>query len=97
MTGAKKWILYPPHCVPPGVHPSADGADVATPLSLTEWFLNFYQEAREGQVGGRWGRGSWARAWVVGMTHGRVFWSWAWAKSYMSYMFHLTHLACMRR
>jgi len=23
--GRKKWILFPPHLVPPGVHPSADG------------------------------------------------------------------------
>ena len=52
VTGAKKWILYPPTCIPPGVHPSADGADVATPVSLTEWFLNFYQETKEGKVGG---------------------------------------------
>jgi len=48
--GSKKWILYPPHVVPPGVHPSADGADVATPLSLVEWFLNFYEETKEGKV-----------------------------------------------
>jgi hypothetical protein len=48
--GAKKWIMYPPGVVPPGVHPSIDGADVATPLSLVEWFLNFYEETREGKV-----------------------------------------------
>ncbi|KAK9819897.1 hypothetical protein WJX72_003757 [[Myrmecia] bisecta] len=48
--GAKKWILYPPHITPPGVHPSADGADVATPLSLIEWFLNFCSHAQEGDV-----------------------------------------------
>jgi hypothetical protein len=50
VSGAKKWIMYPPHVCPPGVHPSPDGADVATPLSLTEWFLNFYEEAQEGKV-----------------------------------------------
>lgn len=44
--GSKKWILYPPEVVPPGVHPSPDGAEVATPVSITEWFMNFYEEAR---------------------------------------------------
>ncbi|GIL47321.1 hypothetical protein Vafri_4169, partial [Volvox africanus] len=48
--GAKKWVMYPPGSVPPGVHPSPDGADVATPLSLTEWFVNFYAATREGKV-----------------------------------------------
>lgn len=33
-----------------GVHPSADGADVATPVSLVEWFLNFYAATKEGKV-----------------------------------------------
>lgn len=42
--------MYPPHVVPPGVHPSADGADVAAPVSLVEWFLNFYEEAKEAKV-----------------------------------------------
>ncbi|KAK9854449.1 hypothetical protein WJX84_003525 [Apatococcus fuscideae] len=46
--GSKKWILYPPHITPPGVHASADGADVAAPLSLTEWFMNFHKQARKG-------------------------------------------------
>jgi hypothetical protein len=41
--GAKKWVLYPPGGPPPpGVRPSADGADVASPVSLMEWFLSFY-------------------------------------------------------
>ncbi|GIL98133.1 hypothetical protein Vretimale_3593, partial [Volvox reticuliferus] len=48
--GAKKWVMYPPGSVPPGVHPSPDGADVATPLSLTEWFVNFYAATREGKT-----------------------------------------------
>lgn len=43
-------ILYPPGCVPPGVHPSPDGADVATPLSLVEWFLNFYDAIKTSKV-----------------------------------------------
>ncbi|CAM6082841.1 unnamed protein product [Calypogeia fissa] len=44
--GAKKWVMYPPHVVPPGVHPSPDGAEVASPVSLTEWFMNFYEQTR---------------------------------------------------
>lgn len=42
ITGSKKWILYPPHVVPPGVFPSKDGAEVTTSISLMEWFINFY-------------------------------------------------------
>ncbi|BBM99945.1 histone arginine demethylase JMJD6 [Marchantia polymorpha subsp. ruderalis] len=44
--GSKKWVLYPPDVVPPGVYPSPDGAEVASPVSLTEWFMNFYDETR---------------------------------------------------
>ncbi|KAL2651003.1 hypothetical protein R1flu_019131 [Riccia fluitans] len=44
--GSKKWIMYPPAVVPPGVFPSPDGAEVASPVSLTEWFMNFYEETR---------------------------------------------------
>ncbi|KAG2562736.1 F-box protein At5g06550-like [Panicum virgatum] len=40
--GAKKWIMFPPEVVPPGVHPSADGAEVTSPVSIMEWFMNFY-------------------------------------------------------
>ena len=40
--GSKKWILFPPDVVPPGVHPSLDGAEVACPVSIIEWFMNFY-------------------------------------------------------
>lgn len=43
MAGAKRWLLLPPGAPPPGVHPSGDGADVAAPVSLVEWYLNFYQ------------------------------------------------------
>ena len=43
--GAKKWVMYPPGVVPPGVHPSADGADVAAPSSVLEWFRAFYDPA----------------------------------------------------
>ncbi|KAI8620396.1 hypothetical protein BC830DRAFT_1052101, partial [Chytriomyces sp. MP71] len=44
ITGSKKWILFPPDCVPPGVFPSADGSEVTTPISLAEWFMNHYDE-----------------------------------------------------
>jgi len=44
--GRKRWLLLPPGCTPPGVHPSKDGADVTQPLSLVEWFFNFYKELR---------------------------------------------------
>ncbi|KAJ6824495.1 F-box protein [Iris pallida] len=40
--GSKKWVMFPPEVVPPGVHPSPDGAEVACPVSITEWFMNFY-------------------------------------------------------
>ena len=32
------------------MHPSADGTEVATPLSLVEWFADFYAEAQAGAV-----------------------------------------------
>ncbi|KAK9811935.1 hypothetical protein WJX73_000849 [Symbiochloris irregularis] len=48
--GSKKWILYPPHVLPPGVHASPDGADVASPVSLVEWFLKFYPQVHQGPV-----------------------------------------------
>ena len=50
ITGRKKWVMFPPHVNPPGVHPSEDGAHVAAPLSLVEWFSNFYQYAYDGDV-----------------------------------------------
>jgi len=40
--GSKKWIMYPPHVMPPGVRQSDDGADVSCPVSLMEWMLSFY-------------------------------------------------------
>ncbi|XP_019444178.1 PREDICTED: F-box protein At5g06550 [Lupinus angustifolius] len=42
ITGSKKWLLFPPDVIPPGVHPSPDGAEVASPVSIIEWFMNFY-------------------------------------------------------
>eukprot|EP00903_Cladosiphon_okamuranus_P006136 g6039.t1 len=44
VSGRKKWIMFPPGETPPGVHPSEDGLDLAAPVSITEWFLNFYQD-----------------------------------------------------
>ncbi|KPA80968.1 putative mitochondrial hypothetical protein [Leptomonas pyrrhocoris] len=42
MTGRKRWLLFPPGANPPGCVPSTDMAEVATPVSLTEWLLNNY-------------------------------------------------------
>ncbi|GJN04579.1 hypothetical protein PR202_ga22141 [Eleusine coracana subsp. coracana] len=44
--GAKKWVMFPPEVVPPGVHPSADGAEVTSPVSIMEWFMNFYSACK---------------------------------------------------
>jgi hypothetical protein len=46
--GRKKWILYPPNVVPPGIFASADGAEVASPVSLTDWFLTHYETTSKG-------------------------------------------------
>jgi hypothetical protein len=45
LTGRKRWILFPPNEPPPGVHPSDDMSEVTTPVSLTEWLMNFYDES----------------------------------------------------
>ncbi len=45
ITGAKKWILTPPGSPPPGVYPSADGAEVTAPVSIYEWFLAGFYDA----------------------------------------------------
>jgi hypothetical protein len=45
--GKKKWIMFPPNSIPPGVHLSEDGGDVTSPVSLIEWFRGFYDIARE--------------------------------------------------
>jgi hypothetical protein len=44
--GVKKWVMFPPGVVPPGVHPSADGAEVTSPVSIMEWFMNFYSACK---------------------------------------------------
>ncbi|KAI8818137.1 uncharacterized protein EV422DRAFT_190700 [Fimicolochytrium jonesii] len=48
ISGAKKWIMYPPEVIPPGVFPSPDGSEVTAPLSLPEWFLSFYEQTKSG-------------------------------------------------
>jgi hypothetical protein len=48
--GAKKWILYPPNSIPPGVFPSSDGSEVTAPVSITDWFLNYYPEISKHSV-----------------------------------------------
>jgi len=45
--GKKRWLFYPPGIVPPGVVPSDDGADVASPISIVEWFLHYYHRKAE--------------------------------------------------
>ncbi|MFS7946220.1 putative transcription factor & chromatin remodeling &Metalloenzymes JmjC family [Helianthus anomalus] len=44
--GSKKWVLFPPDVVPPGVYLSSNGAEVACPVSITEWFMNFYESTK---------------------------------------------------
>lgn len=45
--GRKKWILFHPSSPPPGVHPSADGSTVVQPVTLIEWYMNFYEHVYE--------------------------------------------------
>lgn len=45
LTGRKRWLFFPPSSPPPGVVPSADMSEVATPVSLTEWLLNYYEDS----------------------------------------------------
>ncbi|KAF1781662.1 JmjC domain [Phytophthora cactorum] len=44
--GSKKWIMFPPGQVPPGIHPSEDGSEVSAPVSLMEWFVTFYKDVQ---------------------------------------------------
>jgi hypothetical protein len=41
--------MFPPHICPPGCYVSGDGIDVVTPVSVTEWFINFYHEMRDNE------------------------------------------------
>lgn len=40
--GKKKWIMYPPSRVPPGVFTNAEESHVTSPISVAEWFINHY-------------------------------------------------------
>jgi hypothetical protein len=44
IAGRKRWILYPPGVTPPGIYPSADGDEVALPLSVGEWLVQYWKE-----------------------------------------------------
>lgn len=41
--GRKKWVMYPPGCIPPGVYPTSDNSEVTSPISVAEWFLQYYK------------------------------------------------------
>lgn len=47
IVGSKKWILYPPDQIPPGVFPTKNGDEVTAPVNLTEWYLNYYSLIHE--------------------------------------------------
>lgn len=51
--GEKKWVMFPPGSPPPGVVPSNDEGDVVAPVSVTEWFLNFYNRDVVERCGGK--------------------------------------------
>ncbi|KAG0244750.1 hypothetical protein BGW41_006308 [Actinomortierella wolfii] len=46
ITGSKKWIMFPPHILPPGVFTNEDESEVTSPVSLMEWFSNFYNQTQ---------------------------------------------------
>ena len=50
ISGCKKWMLFPPGCPPPGVYPSEAGDEVTQPVSLMEWYFNYYQQAQDSDV-----------------------------------------------
>ncbi|KAJ1990130.1 hypothetical protein H4R33_001813 [Dimargaris cristalligena] len=50
ITGAKKWIMFPPECLPPGVFTNADQSEVTSPVSLMEWFHTWYSEVKPFQT-----------------------------------------------
>ncbi|CAG8793341.1 12830_t:CDS:2, partial [Acaulospora morrowiae] len=47
ITGSKKWIMYPPNILPPGVFTSPDEAEVTAPVSLMEWYANYYEKKQK--------------------------------------------------
>lgn len=50
--GRKKWVFFPPHSTPPGILPSSDGSHVTAPVSVIEWFTNFYDKNTVLDAGG---------------------------------------------
>lgn len=50
--GRKKWVMFPPDIIPPGIYPSGDEGNVTAPISITEWFLNFYDRQSLKEAGG---------------------------------------------
>ncbi|KAJ1510964.1 hypothetical protein HMI54_007997 [Coelomomyces lativittatus] len=44
LKGRKLWILYPPDLLPPGVYPSDDQSKVHTPVSLMDWWINWFPQ-----------------------------------------------------
>lgn len=42
-------VVLPCPALPAGVRPSEDGAEVASPVSIMEWFMSFYEH--KGSVG----------------------------------------------
>ena len=46
ISGQKKWILLPPQRRPPGVFCDSSESSVVVPLSLVEWFEQFYDATR---------------------------------------------------
>ena len=42
IVGTKKWILFPPECLPPGVFVNQDQSEVTSPRSVAEWYLHYY-------------------------------------------------------
>ena len=54
-TDAPCRVLCPPGSPPAGVHASADGAAVAAPLSVIEWFVTFFDKETAQEQGWRHG------------------------------------------
>ena len=48
--GSKRWIMCSPEFIPPGVYLSPDGAAVTSPISLIEWFVNFYDQLKDSGI-----------------------------------------------
>ncbi|KAL3901293.1 MAG: hypothetical protein SGCHY_000710 [Lobulomycetales sp.] len=44
VSGSKRWILYPPAWKPPGIFTDKAASEITSPVSLSEWYLNFYHQ-----------------------------------------------------